>query len=203
MVVAVAFPAAATGGNGMAGSAGEPKLCTHFLGNAHTCWAKQTSWAKPFFGEIVAVTLASISLASEGFELGRTAALLSAAALCVYIPIAILTGKMPFAVPTEYEKRRAYAQKTLGVRIPRSNDKTMGGWALGTMQVNLPDDSDESIRVAVGRAYCLGDKELEILCSHSWIQDMKVKLLTAKYELIRPITLSGVAISAPPELLQS
>ena len=156
-----------------------------------------------FFGEIVAVTLASISLASEGFELGRTAALLSAAALCVYILIAILTGKMPFAVPTEYEKRRAYAQKTLGVRIPRSNDKTMGGWALGTMQVNLPDDSDESIRVAVGRAYCLGDKELEILCSHSWIQDMKVKLLTAKYELIRPITLSGVAISAPPELLQS
>lgn len=156
-----------------------------------------------FLGEIAAVSLAAISLASEGFELGRMAALLSAAALCIYVPIAVLTGKMPFAVRTEYEKRRAYAQKTLGVRIPRSNDKTKGGWALGTMQVHLPDDSDESIRVAVGRAYCLGDKELELLCSHSWIQDVKVKLLTAQYELIPPLTLSGVAISAPPELLPS
>ena len=113
-----------------------------------------------FLGECVAVILAVISLASKGYDPGQSAALLGAAVLAVYVPLAIWQGKMPFAAPTEYEKRRTYAQAKLSVRIPRSGDKTKGGWALGVAQVHLEDSSDESIRAAVGRAYCLGDQDL-------------------------------------------
>ena len=113
-----------------------------------------------FLGECVAVILAVISLASKGYDPGQSAALLGAAVLAVYVPLAIWQGKMPFAAPTEYEKRRTYAQATLSVRIPRSGDKTKGGWALGVAQAHLEDSSDESIRAAVGRAYCLGDQEI-------------------------------------------
>ena len=64
-------------------------------------------------GEAIAACLAAVSLASEGFDWGRMAALLGAAVLVLYVPFAVWKGKMPFAVPTEYEKRRRYAQATL------------------------------------------------------------------------------------------
>ena len=153
-----------------------------------------------FLGECLAVLLAVISLALEGYGWGRLAALLGAAVLAVYVPIAIWKGKMPFAAPTEYEKRRTYAQATLGVRIPRSGDKTKEGSALGVAQVHLEDGSEESIRAAVGRAYCLGDQDLQHFCNVPWTTDVKRKVLLAQLQLIPPaISFSG--ISAPPGLI--
>jgi hypothetical protein len=153
-----------------------------------------------FLGECVAVILAGISLASKGYDPGQSAALLGAAVLAVYVPLAIWQGKMPFAAPTEYEKRRTYAQAKLSVRIPRSGDKTKGGWALGVAQVDLEDSSDESIRAAVGRAYCLGDQDLQNFCSRPWIQDVKLKILLAQMQLVPPAMIFS-AISTPPELM--
>ena len=106
---------------------------------------------------------------------------------------------MPFAVPTEYEKRRKYAQKILGVRIPRSGDKTKGGWVLGAAQVHVEDGSDESIRTAVGRAYCLGDQDLQIFCNSPWKKEVKGKVILAQIQLVPP-TGRGSGISAPGEL---
>ena len=151
-------------------------------------------------GETLAVILAVISLVLEGFDWGRLAALLGAAILAIYVPLAISMGKMPFAVPTEYEKRRKYAQAKLGVRIPRTGDRTKEGWALGSAQVHLEDISDESIRAAVGRAYCLGDQTLQSFCSRPWIQDVKPKILLAQMQLVPP-ALSFSAISTPPGLM--
>ena len=153
-----------------------------------------------FLGECVAVILAGTSLALEDNDWGAWAALLGAAVLALYVPLAIWKGKIPFAAPTEYEKRRTYAQAILGVSIPRSGDKTKGGWALGTIQVHLEDGSDESIRGAVGRAYCLGDQDLQNFCSRPWIKDVKQRILLAQLQLSPPgISLS--AISAPPDLM--
>ena len=154
-----------------------------------------------FLGETVAVILAGTSLASEGYDGGRLAALLGAAVLALYVPLAIWQGKLPFASPTEYEKRRNHAQKKLGVKIPRSGDKTKEGWRLGTAQVHLEDDSDDSIRVAVGRAYCLGDATMQALCDLDSRTDVKQNILLAKFQLIPP-TASFSAISAPPELMR-
>ena len=153
-----------------------------------------------FLGEILAVALAGTSLALEGYDLGRLAALIGAAVLTVYVPLAIWKGKLPFATPTEYEKRRKYAQAILGVRIPGSRDKTQGGWPLGTMQTNLENDREESIRAAVGRAYCLGDGALQNFCGHNWRKDVKQKILIARSELV-PSTFHAVAITARPELM--
>ena len=153
-----------------------------------------------FLGECMAVILAVISLASKGYDPGQSAALLGAAVLALNVPLAICLGKMPFAAPTEYEKRRTYAQAKLSVRIPRSGDKTKGGWALGVAQVHLEDSSDESIRAAVGRAYCLGDQDLQHFCSRPWIQDVKPKILLAQMQLVPPaMSISG--ISTPPGLM--
>ena len=153
-----------------------------------------------FLGECVAVILAGISLPSNNYDPGQFAALLGAAVLAFYVPLAIWQGKMPFAAPTEYEKRRKYAQAKLGVRIPRSGDKTKEGWALPLAQVHLEDGSDESIRAAVGRAYCLGDQDLQNFCSRPWITDVKQKILLAQMQLVPP-TVSFSGISTPPELL--
>ena len=152
-----------------------------------------------FLGESLAVILAAVSLALEDPEWGGVAALLGAAVLTLYVPLAIWKGKMPFAVPTEYEKRRKYAQETLGVSIPRSGDRTKEGLQLPSTQVNLEDDSDESIRVAVGRAYCLGDQYLQHFCNVSWRKDVKHKILLAHGKLIPP-AISASAISYQPEL---
>ena len=137
-------------------------------------------------GESSAVVLAATSLVLDGYDLGRLAALLGAAVLALYVPLAIWQGKMPFAVPTEYEKRRKYAQTTLGVKIPRSGDKMKGGLQLGSAQIHLEDDSDESIRIAVGRAYCLGDQDFEIFYNQPWVKDVKQKILLARSDLIPP-----------------
>ena len=153
-----------------------------------------------FVGESVAVVLASTSIVSEGYDGGRLAALLGAAVLVLYVPLAIRMGKLPFAVPTEYEKRRKHAQKTLRVSIPRSGDKTTGGLALGSIQMHLEDGSDWSIDAAVGRAYCLGDQELQFFCDQRWSQDVKQKIWLARLKLIPP-KISASAISAPPELM--
>ena len=118
-------------------------------------------------------------------------------ALCA---LAIWLGKIPFAAPTEYEKRRTYAQAKLSVRIPRSGDKTKGGRALGVEQVDLEDSSDESIRAAVGRAYCLGDQDLQNFCSQPWIQDVKLKISLAQMQLVPP-AMSFSGISTPPGLM--
>ena len=153
-----------------------------------------------FLGECVAVIPAVISLASKGPDPGQLAALVGAAFLVLYVPPAIWQGKMPFAASTEYEKRRKYAQATLGVRIARSGDKMKGGWKLGVAQMHLEDDSDESIRAAVGRAYCLGDQDLQNFCSRPWIMDVKQKILLAQIRLVPP-TMNLLAISTPPELM--
>ena len=154
-----------------------------------------------FFGESFAVILAGISLASEGYDGGRLAALLGAAVLALYVPLAICKGKMPFAAPTEYEERRKYAQATLGVNIPRTGDKMKEGGRLGTIQVDVEDGSDESIRVAVGRAYCLGDRDLHQFCTvPSWKKDVKQKIELARLKLIPPIGIVG-GMTIPPELM--
>ena len=108
-------------------------------------------------GESIAAILAGMSLKSDGYDGGRLAALLGAAVLALYVPIAVGLRKIPFAASTEYESRRKFAEKRLGVKIPRTGDKMKKGGRLGSAQVDLPDGSDESIRVAVGRAYSLGD----------------------------------------------
>ena len=151
-------------------------------------------------GEAMAACLAAVSLASEGFDWGRMAALLGAAVLVLYVPLAIWKGKMPFAVPTEYEKRRRYAQGTLGVRIPRSGDRAKDGTKLPPTQVNLENDSDESIRAAVGRAYASGDFALQRFCNLPWVKDVKVKIELARLQLTPP-TVSAAGITYSPELM--
>lgn len=153
-----------------------------------------------FLGEGLAVILAGTSLVLEDNVWGAWAALLGAAVLAIYVPLAIWKGKIPFAAPTEYEKRRKYAQAKLGVRIPRSGDKMKGGWRLGLLQVHLEDDSDESIRAAVGRAYCLGDQDLQNFCGRPWIKDVKQKILLAQIQLVPP-AFNVSAISTPPGMM--
>ena len=153
-----------------------------------------------FFGEGVAVSFAAQSLASGGYDGGRLAALLGAAVLMLYVPLAIWRGKLPFAVPTEYEKRRVYAKKTLGVNIPRSGDKTKTGFALPNTQVHLEDSSEKSVRAAVGRAYCLGDQNLQHFCSAQWTEDVNLEIRRAVMELSPP-TGFHFGFSAPGELL--
>ena len=153
-----------------------------------------------FLGETLAVILAGTSLALEDHDWVPLAALLGAAVLALYVPLAIWKGKIPFAVPTEFEKRRKYAQATLGVRIPRSGHKTKEGRTLPFHQMHLEDDSEESIRVAVGRAYCLGDQDLQHFCNLSWRKDVKYKVLLASLQLTPP-AITASAISVPPELL--
>ncbi len=154
-----------------------------------------------FLGESVAVVLAGTSIVLEGYDGGRLAALLGAAVLALYVPLAIRMGKLPFAAPNEYEKRRKYAQATLGVSIPRSGDKMTGGLALGSIQMHLEDDSDGPIDAAVGRAYCLGDEGLQYFCDQPWPQDVKQKIWLARLKLVPPKA-SAFAISAPPELME-
>lgn len=151
-------------------------------------------------GEGLAVTLAGISLVLGDNVWGAWAALLGAAVLALYVPLAVWFGKIPFAAPTEYEKRRKIAQARLGVRIPRSGDKMKGGGRLGQAQVHLEDDSDESIRAAVGRAYCLGDQDLRRFCGTAWIEDVKRKVLLAQIQLVPPAITASV-ITAPPRLM--
>ena len=151
-------------------------------------------------GESVAVILAVISLLSRNYDPGQLAALIGAAALVLYVPLAIWLGKMPFAAPTEYENRRKYAQAPLGVRIPRSGDKMEGGRRLGLVELGLEDGSGESIRAAVGRVYCLGDQDLQNFCSQPWIKDVKQKILLAQIQLVPP-AISFSTLSAPPELM--
>lgn len=154
-----------------------------------------------FLGELVAVILAGTSLASDGYDGGRLAALLGAAVLASYVPLAIWKGKLPFAAPTEYEMRKKYAEKRLGVKIPRSGDKMKDGLRLGYAQVHLADGSDESIRIAVGRAYCLGNTDLELFCTaQKWTEDAKRRILLAQLQLDTP-TGYLTAITAPPELM--
>lgn len=153
-----------------------------------------------FLGEGLAVVLAGTSLVIEGFAWGLMAALLGAAVLALYVPLAIWKGKMPFAAPIEYEKRRKYAQAALGVRIARSGDKMKGGWRLGSAQVHLEDDTDESICAAVGRAYCLGDQDFHNFCSRPWIRDVKQKIVLAQMRLVPP-TMNFSAISTPPGMM--
>ena len=153
-----------------------------------------------FLGELAAVIISVIFLASEGFEVGRLAVLLSAAAVALYVPLAICMGKMPFAAPTEYEKRRKYAQTALGVKIPRTGDKMKGDWPLGSVQVHIEDGSDESIRVAVGRAYCLGDENLRQLRQMSLREDLKLKVELAAHKLIPP-AVTMIGLSVPKELM--
>ena len=66
--------------------------------------------------------------------------------------------------------------------------------------MDLEDSSDESIRAAVGRAYCLGDQDLQNFCSQPWIQDVKPKILLAQMQLVPPAMIFS-AISTPPELM--
>ena len=156
-----------------------------------------------FLGESIAVILAGTSLKSDGYDGGRLAALLGAAVLAIYVPLAVGLGKIPFAAPTEYERRRKFAEKRLGVKIPRTGDKMKNGGRLGSAQVDLPDDSNESIRAAVGRAYCLGDKDLELFCTpEKWTEDAKRRILLAQLQLVPP-SAYFTAITAPPELLRS
>ena len=138
-------------------------------------------------GEATATGLAAVSLVSDGFDWGRLAALLGAAVLVLYVPLAIWKGKMPFAITTEYEKRRRYAQETIGVKIPRSGDVTKDGQQLPPTQVNLKNDSDASIRVAVGRAYPLGDSTLRDFRNVRWRKDVNLKIIRACHQLT-PIT---------------
>ena len=152
-------------------------------------------------GEAVAAFLAAVSLTSEGFGWGNLAALLGAAVLVLYVPLAIWKGKMPFAVSTDYEKRRRYAQATLGVSIPRSGDRAKDGTKLSPHQTNLENDSDESIRVAVGRAYASGDFALQRFCTLPWVKDVKVKIELARLQLTPP-TASMAAITYSPELME-
>ena len=151
-------------------------------------------------GEAIAACLAAVSLVSEGFDWGRLAALLGAAVLVLYVPLAIRKGKMPFAVPTEYEKRRRYAQATLGVSIPRSGDRAKDGTKLPPTQVNLENSSEESIRIAVGRAYASGDFALQQFCNLPWIKDVKTKIELARFQLTPP-TASMAAMTYSPELM--
>ena len=151
-------------------------------------------------GEAIAACLAAVSLASDGLDWGRLAALLGAAVLVLYVPLAIWKGKMPFAVPTEYEKRRRYAQATLGVSIPRSGDRAKDGTKLSPTQVHLDNDSDESIRVAVGRAYASGDFALQRFCKLPWLKDVKVKIELARLQLTPPTAIMA-AITYSPELM--
>ena len=147
-----------------------------------------------FLGECIAVVLAVIS--------GQWAALVSALILALYVPLAICTGTLPFASRTEYEKRRRRAEKILRVKIPRSTDTMQGGVPVGSIQTNLMDDSDESIRVAVGRAYCLGDQSLQVFCDRPWRQDVKLKILEARFDLTSlKVTAAGVLYA--PELMES
>ena len=144
-------------------------------------------------GECIALVLAVLS--------EQWAAFVSALILVLYVPLAIWMGKMPFASLTEYEKRRGYAEKILDVRIPRSTDTMQGGTPVGSTQTNLMDDSDESIRVAVGRAYCLGDQSLQVFCNRPWRQDVKQKILEAQLRLTPPkMTATGMAFA--PELME-
>lgn len=153
-----------------------------------------------FLGECVAVVLAGISLLVQGYDGGRLAALLGAAVLAIYVPLAIWQGKLPFAGPTEYEKRRTYAQRKLGVKIPRTGDLMKGGGQLGSEQVDLGDGSEGSIRAAVGRAYCLGNSAFENSCSRQWPEDVKQWVQHAQLTLVPPVAhLYG--ISGPPEVM--
>ncbi len=147
-----------------------------------------------FLGECIAVALAVIS--------GQWAALVSALILALYVPLAIWMGKMPFASLTEYEKRRGYAEKILGVRIPSSTDTMQGGWPVGSIQTSLMDSSDESIRVAVGRAYCLGDLSLQAFCDRPWRQDVKLKILKTRLDLTS-LKVTAAGVSYAPELMES
>ena len=154
-----------------------------------------------FLGEAIAASLAAVSLASSArLDWGNLAALLGAAVLVLYVPIAIWKGKLPFAVPTEFEKRRKHAQATLGVRIPRSGDTAKDGTRIPPTQVHLDNDSDESIRVAVGRAYASGDFALRNFCNLPWVKDVKVKIELARLQLIPPTAISA-GVSYSPELV--
>ena len=140
-----------------------------------------------FSGELVAVILAGTSLALDGYDGGRLAALLGAAVLAAYVPLAIWKGKLPFAAPTEYEVRKKHAEKRLGVKVPRSGDEMKDGLRLGSAQVHLVDGSDESIREAVCPAYCLGNTDLELFCtSPQWTEDAKRRILLAGSNWILP-----------------
>ena len=119
-------------------------------------------------GEGTAVGLAATSLASEGWNLGDVAAFTGAAVLLIYVPAAIIARKLPFATLTEFERRRKYAQKVLDVKIPRPGQKMKDGTLLLGNQVFLTEDSEESIKAAVGWGYCLGDQYLDHLLSSRW-----------------------------------
>ena len=152
-------------------------------------------------GEAIAASLAAVSLASSAdLDWGNLAALLGAAVLVLYVPVAIWKGKLPFAVPTEYEKRRRYAEATLGVRIPRSGDRAKDGTRIPPTLVRLDNDSNESIRVAVGRAYASGDRLLQRFCDKPWVKDVKVEIELARSRLLPP-TISTDGIEYSPELI--
>ncbi len=172
--------------------------------------ADRFDWDRPgvllalllFLGEGVAVVMAGISLVSNGYDGGQLAALVGAAVLVLYVPLAIWQGKLPFAAPTEYERRRKYAQAVLGVQIPRAREK-MGNVELGFAQISLPDSSDESIRAAVGRAYCLGDKYVDFLgtAAVSWKKEVLLKIYNAINKLLPPHG-TGMTITMSPEVLE-
>ena len=145
-------------------------------------------------GEGSAGGLAAASIFLADFDVGNVAALVGAATIVLYVPLAIGTGKLPFAPLTEYERRRREMQRMLGVRIPRTWDtKDWGGRGtelLTGSHVHLKDDSDEAIRMAVGRAYCLGDLALQRLCGTlkpHWTAYQRVRQVCNRYPKLRLI----------------
>lgn len=125
-------------------------------------------------GEGVAVVLGVFSIVIEGMSFAGWAALLGAAVLMSYVPLAVCKGKLPFATLTEYEKRRQHVKAILDVTIPSD-------WA--NKQIHMQDGSDDSILTSVGLAYCQGDDTLRVFCNRPWKPEIKKTILLAEMQL--------------------
>ena len=75
-----------------------------------------------FIGEAIAgvLTLAYILTdpAMWAINLALIAQFIGAFTIMLYVPLAVLTNNMPFVKRSEYDERRRYAEKILGVDIP-------------------------------------------------------------------------------------
>ena len=151
-----------------------------------------------FIGELIAAGLAVAAIVLADTVLGAISALFASGSVLIYVPFAVRFGTLPFASFTEFERRRKYAQKVLGVRIPRSHERTFdNGTRIPAHQVNFRDTSENSILEAVGYAYSLGGDNLNNILRYAregWNGDLADIAIQATFKLNPPtMYMSGVA----------
>lgn len=147
-------------------------------------------------GEGTAVGVAVWSFFDDGSYLASVAALVGAAVLLVYVPLAVFLDRLPFAPPSEYERRRRYAEWILAYDVPK---RPLAG---RDAQVVIEDGSPASILGAVGQAYALGDKAFEDFCRRPWVSTVAHNVQMARLLLLE-YQPSPVSIICPPSFVHT